>query len=64
MWNISGQGHRSLNGSERNLIVGHSEQRSVEDRYIRVSDRELLRAVDAMTFDRGWTELDLVEEAK
>jgi len=47
----------------RNAIVGHASVRSVEDRYIRVSDTELLRAVEAMTFDHGWTELDLVEEA-
>ena len=47
----------------RNLIVGHSTERSVEDRYIRVSDEELLRAVDAMSFDNGRTELDWVEEA-
>ncbi len=32
------------------------------DRYIRVSDEELLRSVDNMSFDRGWTELDFVEE--
>ncbi len=47
----------------RDLIVGHSTQRSVADRYIRVSDEELLKAVDSMRFDNGWTELDLVEEA-
>jgi len=46
----------------RNLIVGHSSQRSVEDRYIRASDEQLLKAVDEMTFDHGWTELDFVEE--
>ncbi len=46
----------------RNLIVGHSSQRSVEDRYIRASDEQLLKAADEMTFDNGWTELDFVEE--
>ncbi len=46
----------------RNLIVGNSTERSVADRYIRVSDEELLRAVDNMSFDHGWTELDLVDE--
>lgn len=46
----------------RNAIVGHSSNRSVEDRYIRLSDEVLLNAVDAMTFDHGWTELDMVEE--
>jgi hypothetical protein len=34
----------------------------VADRYIRVSDEELLRAVDGMSFDHGRTELDLVDE--
>ncbi len=46
----------------RNMIVGHSSERSVADRYIRVSDEELLKAVDSMRFDNGWTELDMVEE--
>jgi integrase len=60
-WKTNAQ-RSSMDPAVRNLIVGHSGQRSVEDRYIRVSDQELLRAVDAMTFDHGWTELDLVEE--
>jgi hypothetical protein len=46
-----------------NAIVGHSSVRPVEDRYIRVSDEDLLRAVDSMTVDHGCTELDFVEEA-
>ena len=46
-----------------NVIVGHSWVRSVQDRYIRVSDQVLLNAVDSMTFDHGCTELDFVEEA-
>jgi hypothetical protein len=36
----------------------------VADRYIRVSDEELLRAVDSMIFDHGCTELDFVDEAQ
>ena len=46
-----------------NAIVGHSSRRPVEDRYIRISDEELLRAVDGMSFDNGPSELDLVAEA-
>ncbi len=45
-----------------NLIVGHGGRRSVEDRYIRISHQELVKAVDAMTFAHGWTDLDLIEE--
>jgi integrase len=60
-WKTNAQ-RSGMDPSVRNLIVGHSSTRSVEDRYIRVSDQELLRAVDSMTFDHGWTELDLVEE--
>ncbi|MGO9572159.1 MAG: tyrosine-type recombinase/integrase [Desulfomonilaceae bacterium] len=60
-WKTNAQ-RSGIDPAVRNLIVGHSGQRSVEDRYIRISDQELLRAVDAMTFDHGWTELDLVEE--
>lgn len=60
-WKTNAQ-RSGMDPSVRNLIVGHSSARSVEDRYIRVSDHELLRAVDGMTFDHGWTELDLVEE--
>ena len=46
-----------------NAIVGHASIRPVEDRYIHVSDEELLTAVDSMTFDHGGTQLDFVEEA-
>lgn len=60
-WKTNAQ-RSGMDPSTRNLIVGHSSQRSVEDRYIRVSDEELLRAVDAMRFDNGWTELDVVAE--
>jgi hypothetical protein len=47
----------------RDIIVGHSTERSVADRYIRVSDEELLKAVDNMRFDNGWTELDEVGDS-
>ena len=35
----------------------------MQDRYIRVSDQVLLNAVDSITFDHGWTELDIAEKA-
>jgi integrase len=39
-------------------ILGHwHRERSVNERYGRLSDDELLRAVDAMTFDHGSTEI-------
>jgi len=60
-WKTNAQ-RSGMDPAVRNLIVGHGGRRSVEDRYIRVSDQELLKAVDAMTFDHGWTELDLIEE--
>ncbi|MGO9120636.1 MAG: hypothetical protein ACLQPD_23855 [Desulfomonilaceae bacterium] len=43
--------------------MGHSSDRLVEDRFIRLSDEVLLNAVGAMTFDHLWTELAMVEEA-
>jgi integrase len=56
--------HRSgIDPSVRNAIVGHSSQRSVEDRYIRLSDEVLRNAVDSMIFDHGASELDMVLEA-
>jgi integrase len=61
-WKTNAQ-RSGMDPTVRDLIVGHSTERSVADRYIRVSDEELLKAVDAMRFDNGWTELDLVEEA-
>jgi integrase len=60
-WKTNAQ-RSGMDPAVRNLIVGHSSNRSVEDRYIRVSDHELLKAVDEMRFDNGWTELDMVEE--
>jgi integrase len=42
----------------RESIMGHwSRRRSVTERYGRISDEELLHAVDAMTFDHGGTEI-------
>jgi len=61
-WKTNAQ-RSCMDPTTTNRIVGRSSQRSVEDRYIRVSDEELLKAVDSMRFDNGWTELDLVEEA-
>ncbi len=55
--------HRSkMDPTTRNAICGHSSRRAVEDLYINLSDRDLLDAVDSMTFDHGWTQLDVVEE--
>ena len=61
-WKTNAQ-RSGMDPTVRDLIVGHSTERSVADRYIRVSDEELLKAMDSMRFDNGWTELDLVEEA-
>jgi len=60
-WKTNAQ-RSGMDPAVRNLIVGHSGERSVQDRYIRVSDQVLLDAVDSMSFDHGWTELDLAEE--
>ncbi len=60
-WKTNAQ-RSKMDPTVRNLIVGHSTERSVEDRYIRVSDEELLRAIDEMSFNNGCTELDWVEE--
>jgi integrase len=60
-WKTNAQ-RSGMDSVVRNAVVGHSSNRSVEDRYIRLSDEVLLNAVDAMTFDHGWTELDMVEE--
>ncbi|WP_157212365.1 tyrosine-type recombinase/integrase [Desulfomonile tiedjei] len=62
-WKTNAQ-RSGMDPTVRNIIVGHSSNRSVEDRYIRVSDEELLKAVDSMRFDNGWTELDMVEEGQ
>jgi integrase len=60
-WKTNAQ-RSGIDPAVRNLIVGHSGERSVQDRYIRVSDQVLLNAVDSMTFDHGWTELDMAGE--
>ncbi|MGO9568461.1 MAG: tyrosine-type recombinase/integrase [Desulfomonilaceae bacterium] len=59
-WKTNAQ-RSGIDRTIRNAIVGHSSQRSVEDRYINVSDEDLLKAVDSMTFDNGWTELNVVD---
>ena len=42
----------------RESIMGHSfRQKSVAERYGRISDEELIQAVDKMTFDHGETEI-------
>jgi integrase len=42
----------------REAILGHAERgKSVTERYGRISDRELLKAIDRMTFDHGETEI-------
>jgi integrase len=44
-------------------ILGHSTRsRNVSERYGRISDRELLTAVDQMSFDHGETEIWLASE--
>jgi integrase len=60
-WKTNAQ-RSGMHPAVANAIVGHSSVRPVEDRYIRVSDEDLLRAVDSMTFDHGSTELDFVED--
>jgi integrase len=57
--------HRSrMDPATRNFICGHSSRRVVEDLYIHLSDEELLKAVDSMTFDHGWTQLDITAPAE
>ena len=42
----------------REAIHGHStKERSVSERYGRISDQELVNAIDSMTFDHGETEI-------
>jgi hypothetical protein len=61
-WKTNAQ-RSGMHPAVANAIVGHASVRPVEDRYIRVSDEDLLRAVDSMIFDHGCTELDFVKEA-
>ena len=43
-------------------ILGHSTRtRSVSERYGRISDKELIAAIDQMTFDHGDTEIWLAK---
>ncbi|MGB6067419.1 MAG: site-specific integrase [Desulfomonilaceae bacterium] len=60
-WKTNAQ-RSGIDPTVRNAIVGHTSARPVEDRYIHLSDEELLRAVDSMTFDHGRTQLDFVDE--
>jgi integrase len=60
-WKTNAQ-RSGMDPAVRNAIAGHSSVRPVEDRYIRISDDILLHAVDSMTFDHGWTELDFVDQ--
>jgi hypothetical protein len=49
----------------RESIMGHWYRgRSVTERYGRISDEELLYAIDAMTFDHGDTEILLSDGKK
>jgi len=41
----------------REVIMGHSIKTSVRERYGRISNDELLQAIDLMTFDHGDTEI-------
>jgi hypothetical protein len=42
----------------RESILGHSsKQRLVSERYGRISDHELINAIDSMTFEHGETEI-------
>ena len=42
----------------REAILGHSsKQRLVSERYGRISDKELVSAIDSMTFAHGETEI-------
>jgi len=42
----------------RESILGHwFKEKSVSERYGRISDEELVRAIDRMAFDHGRTEI-------
>lgn len=48
----------------REAIVGHSlKKKTIEARYITVSDKDLLDAIDAITFDHGKTEVHIARLA-
>ena len=49
----------------REAILGHAERgKSVVERYGRISDQELVQAIDLMTFDHGETEILLANSKK
>lgn len=41
----------------REAIVGHRTGRTMAERYGRISDNDLVKAIDRMTFDHGKTEI-------
>jgi hypothetical protein len=41
----------------REAIVGHRTGKTMAERYGRISDKDLVRAIDAVTFDHGKTEI-------
>ena len=41
----------------REAIVGHRTGKTMAERYGRISDEDLVRAIDSMTFDHGKTEI-------
>jgi len=46
-------------------IMGHSERvKSVKSRYLRISDEQLISAIDGITFDHGETEILLSNDKK
>jgi integrase len=48
----------------REAIVGHSlKKKTIEARYITVSDKDLLNAIDRMTFDHGKTDIHIARLA-
>ncbi|MGO9118310.1 MAG: tyrosine-type recombinase/integrase [Desulfomonilaceae bacterium] len=61
-WKTNAQ-RSGIDPAVRNAIVGHASVRPVEERYIHISDEELLQAVESLTFEHGRTQLDFVEEA-
>lgn len=47
-----------MDGQVAESIMGHwYKQKSVNDRYGRIGDKELLDSIDKMTFDHGETEI-------
>jgi integrase len=49
----------------REAILGHAERgKSVTERYGRISDQELIHAIDKMTFDHGETEIFVTQREK